>query len=238
VFRASNFKYITVEWTKPTSYGEASIVAYKIEVDDKVAAVLSSEQTAFTLSNGEPCHEYKFQISALTSNENLSSALSSPLYVLWPGIKPPNLQILENNNSIVKIGWEEPKITGNAKVSYYRIISECEQTSQTLIQGPFEANKRSVDLCGMDPGTHKIILEINAYGAAEPFFSAPVFIDFGYKPDAPYLVITIPAIEEREKLDRIGCSLLNKRDRYNAIFKYQSNWDVLLICFLFFNKDY
>lgn len=60
--RACNFKYITMEWNRPMSYGEAPIVAYKIFIDGKVEAVLSSDQTVFTLSKGEPCHEYVFQI--------------------------------------------------------------------------------------------------------------------------------------------------------------------------------
>jgi hypothetical protein len=133
--------------------------------------------------------------------------------VLWPGIKAPNIQVLENSSSVVRIGWDDPKITGNAKVSYYRIISECEQTSQTLIQGPFDASKRTVELVDMDPGTHKITLEVNAYGSSEPFLSAPSFVDFSYKPDAPFLAVHIPAGDEREKLDQIACSLLNKRDK-------------------------
>lgn len=60
--RACNFKYITIEWSKPYCYGEAQVVAYKVYVDGKVEAVLSSEQTSFTLSKGEPCHEYVFQL--------------------------------------------------------------------------------------------------------------------------------------------------------------------------------
>lgn len=51
-----------MEWNRPMSYGEAPIVAYKIFIDGKVEAVLSSDQTVFTLSKGEPCHEYVFQI--------------------------------------------------------------------------------------------------------------------------------------------------------------------------------
>jgi hypothetical protein len=61
--RACNFKYITIEWNKPWTYGDAKIIAYKIYVDGKVEAVVSSELTAFTLSKGEPCHEYSYKFS-------------------------------------------------------------------------------------------------------------------------------------------------------------------------------
>ena len=63
--RACNFKYITVEWNKPNTYGEAQIVNYRLFIDGKLEAVLSSEQTVFTLSKGEPCHEYSFQVGML-----------------------------------------------------------------------------------------------------------------------------------------------------------------------------
>jgi hypothetical protein len=43
--------------------------------------------------------------------------------------------------------------------------------------------------------------------------SAPAFVDFSYKPDAPYLAVHVPAGDERKKLDQIACSLLNKRDK-------------------------
>lgn len=51
-----------MEWNKPMSYGEAPIAAYKIYIDGKVEAVLSADQTIFTLSKGDPGHEYVFQI--------------------------------------------------------------------------------------------------------------------------------------------------------------------------------
>ena len=63
--RACNFKYITVEWNKPMTYGEADIVNYRLFIDGKLEAVLSSEQTIFTLSKGEPCHEYSFQVQVI-----------------------------------------------------------------------------------------------------------------------------------------------------------------------------
>ncbi len=64
-FRACNFKYITIEWNRPRSYGDAIVVGYKIYIDGKATAVVSSEQTAFTLSNGIPSHDYSFQVQVI-----------------------------------------------------------------------------------------------------------------------------------------------------------------------------
>lgn len=71
VFRACNFKYITMEWNRPASYGDAQIIGYKLYVDNKVEAVLSSDQNVFTLTKGEPSQEYTFQVQVILKLENL-----------------------------------------------------------------------------------------------------------------------------------------------------------------------
>lgn len=218
--RACNFKYITMEWSKPQTYGQAEIQSFKIFLDGKAAAILSSDQTAFTLTNGEPCHEYVFQIQAITSIDNLTSSLSPPVHVTWPGVKCPNLQIIDKNFEYLLLGWDEPKIVGTAKISYYRLISECEQTKQVLVQGPFEASIRECELRGLDAGKHKITLEVNVYGVTEPFISQAIYVEFGYKPEAPYLHVIIPAHDDRLRLDKIATGLLNKRDRLIRLITY------------------
>jgi hypothetical protein len=60
--RACNFKYVTMEWNKPACYGDASIIAYKIYIDGRVEAVLAADQLSYTLSKGDPCREYSFQV--------------------------------------------------------------------------------------------------------------------------------------------------------------------------------
>lgn len=61
-------------------------------------------------------------------------------------------------------------------------------------------------------GRYKIYLEVNAHGSAEPFCSSPVYMDFGHRPDAPVLTAHVLGLDERKKLERIACSLCNKRD--------------------------
>ncbi len=49
-------------------------------------------------------------------------------------MKPQSLQLIEAKDRHVKIGWQEPKISGNAKVSFYRLTSYCEQTNRHMVQ--------------------------------------------------------------------------------------------------------
>ncbi len=114
--RARNSNYLTFEWNKPSSYGDAKIVAYKIYIDGKSEAVLSSDQSTFTLDKGEPCHEYSFQVQAICSSEKYSSLVSAPLLAIWPGIMAPGFRELANDNGRIRVGWDEPVIAGNTKV--------------------------------------------------------------------------------------------------------------------------
>lgn len=211
--RACNFKYITIEWNRPYNYGEAKIVAYKIFLDGKVEAVISSEQTSFTLSKGEPCHEYTFQIQAITADENLSSLLSTPLNVVWPGIQVPNLRQLESETGTLKIAWDEPSLVGNAKISYYHVVATSETTTNRFSQGPIDNNILECEFIGLTLGKYKVNLEVYIFGVSEPFVSKPIHVDFGYKPESPRLYAQVQGLEQRNKLDKIACSLVNKRDR-------------------------
>ena len=214
--RACNFKYITMEWNRPRAYGENQVIAYKLYVDNKVEAVLSAEQTAFTLSKGEPCREYSFQVQAITADESNSSPMSPALSVIWPGIMAPNVRQLENENGIVRVIWDEPLITGNAKISYFRVVAENESTAgktPPIVVGPLEGHIRECELHGLSNGRNKIYLEIVAFGMSEPFKSKPIYVEYGLTPEAPHLVVKIPGLEQRNKLDKIASNLVNKRDR-------------------------
>ena len=212
--RACNFKYVTMEWTKPMCYGDALVIAYKVYVDGKVEAVLAADQQSFTLTKGEACHEYAFQVQAMTAEENLSSRLSNALKVVWPGIKLPPVRVLDDEGGgVCRVAWDEPVISGNAKISFYRVVAESEQTGQAVIVGPLDSHMHEAEFSTLASGRYRIHLEVNAYGSTEPFVSQPVFVDFGHRPDAPHLTVQVFGLEERKRLDRIASSLANKRDR-------------------------
>jgi hypothetical protein len=211
--RACNFKYISFEWNKPLCYGDANLIAYKVYIDGKVEAVLGADQQVFTLSKGEPCHEYTFQVQAMTLDENLSSTLSAPLKVTWPGMKLPHLKILSQDHGILRLGWDEPILSGGSKISFFRVIAESEVSGQAIVVGPLENNYRECEIISLGEGRYKIYLEVNFFGLSDPFCSAPIYVDFGHTPEAPQLSVHVFGLEERKKLDRVAASLANKRDR-------------------------
>lgn len=65
----------------------------------------------------------------------------------------------------------------------------------------------------MSLGRYRVNLEVFIFGVTEPFVSKPIYIDYGYKPECPKLYAQIQGLEQRAKLDKIACSLVNKRDR-------------------------
>ena len=46
----------------------------------------------------------------MTADENLSSLISAPLAVKWPGVQILNLKQQESDTGAMKIVWDEPKI--------------------------------------------------------------------------------------------------------------------------------
>ena len=143
----------------------------------------------------------------------MPSIISRPLSVIWPGVKVPVLRQIENENGILRFAWDEPSITGNAKISYYRIIAFNEKTNKTIVQGPIDTNIHECEFQSLEYGFYKVHLEVNAYGLAEPFCSNSIMVDFGHAPEAPLLNVEIPGLEQRRKLDKIASNLVNKRDR-------------------------
>lgn len=149
----------------------------------------------------------------MTADENLSSLVSVPLTCVWPGIQIPNLKQSESDSGVLKITWDEPNIVGNAKISYYRAVATSESTNATFVQGPLENNVHECEFIGLSLGKYRVNLEVFIFGVTEPFVSKPVYVDYGYKPECPKLYAQIQGIEQRTKLDKIACSLVNKRDR-------------------------
>jgi hypothetical protein len=139
--------------------------------------------------------------------------MSPPLKVMWPGIAVPSIKQIENDYGLARIAWEEPKVIGSVKLSHFRVVCECLNTGQVTSRGPLEPSIRECEFHGLDSGKHKVSLEVHAYGLAEPFVSKPIFIDFGYKPEAPVLAASLIGFEKRIKLNMIASRLANKRDR-------------------------
>lgn len=130
------------------------------------------------------------------------------------------MQSIENENNILRITWDEPVISGGAKISYFRCIAENELSGRIQIQGPFDESIRECEFSNLDLGRHKVHLEITVHGSVEPLCSNPIYVDIGKKPEAPNLQIQVLGLAERKKLDKITCNLINKRDRLLRIVTF------------------
>ena len=60
--RAINFNYISTQWDKPATYGDAVITGYKIYVNGVVEAQLGPEEQTYSFTQGSWCKEYVFQV--------------------------------------------------------------------------------------------------------------------------------------------------------------------------------
>lgn len=130
------------------------------------------------------------------------------------------MQSIENENNILRITWDEPIISGGAKISYFRCIAENELSGRIQIQGPFDESIRECEFSNLDIGRHKIHLEITVHGSVQPLSSNPIYVDIGQKPEAPNLQIQVLGLAERKKLDKIASNLINKRDRLLRIVTF------------------
>jgi hypothetical protein len=159
----------------------------------------------------------------MTADENLSSLISGPLYVKWPGISVINLRQGESDGATMKINWDDPILYGNAKVSYYNVTAVCEKPNCSYTQGPLENNVTECEFSGINLGKYKVNLEVYVYGSSEPFVSQPISVEFGLKPESPTLFAQVQGLDQRSKLDKMACNLVNKRDR---ILKIATNSNV------------
>jgi hypothetical protein len=60
--RTVNFNFVSIEWVKPTAYGDAAVAGYKVYVNGVAEAQLSADELSFTLTGGVPCKDYVFQV--------------------------------------------------------------------------------------------------------------------------------------------------------------------------------
>ena len=61
-YRACNFRYIAIQWEKPSTYGDAIISGYKVYVNGVVESILKPDQMTYSYTQGHWCREYGFQV--------------------------------------------------------------------------------------------------------------------------------------------------------------------------------
>ena len=82
--RACNFRYITIEWAKPTTYGDTLVTGYKVYVNGVVETILGTDQFSFSFTQGHWCREYAFQVQVSVAQHSAWRTFSlgfSPVFL-------------------------------------------------------------------------------------------------------------------------------------------------------------
>ncbi|GFN84346.1 fibronectin, partial [Plakobranchus ocellatus] len=161
--RACNFRYIAIQWDKPTTYGDALVTGYKVYVNGIIEAVLAADQLSYTYTQGKWCHEYAFQVQALTAGDHLNSKPSEALVVTWPGSKAPAIKRLPSvSSSTLKVGWDQPYLTEGLKIKHYMLCC-IEEGTEKMVQsiGPIHPDSREGEFKNLKKGSYSVYLEIH-----------------------------------------------------------------------------
>ncbi|XP_033744669.1 uncharacterized protein LOC117330483 isoform X1 [Pecten maximus] len=212
--RACNFRYISVQWEKPTTYGDALVTGYKVFVNGIIVHTLNADQTSYTYTEGKWCHEYTFQVQALTAIERLNSKVSEPLTIVWPGAMSPHLHRLPtHSSSVIRIGWDDLNMSDGAKVKHFRGICTEEATNKVVYDFPIHPESREVEFSNLKNRVYTILLEVHLYGTNDVIRSDILRVQPAPAPDPPRVTVTVVGLDERRQLEKITCDLVNKRDR-------------------------
>ncbi|GFR62047.1 fibronectin, partial [Elysia marginata] len=213
--RACNFRYIAIQWDKPTTYGDALVTGYKVYVNGIIEAVLAADQLSYTYTQGKWCHEYAFQVQALTAGDHLNSKPSEALVVTWPGSKAPAIKRLPSvSSSTLKVSWDQPYLTEGLKIKHYMLCC-IEEGTEKLVQsiGPIHPESREGEFKNLKKGSYSVYLEIHLYGTDSVIRSESMRMQPALCPDPPQVTVTLVGLEERRQIEKFTCDLVNKRDR-------------------------
>jgi hypothetical protein len=115
--------HVKLEWRPAASYGDATVVGYKIFVNNRLAAILAHDQLTYTLTNGTPCDIYTVHVQALSNEKNIVSPMSRGVQFAWPGIKPGAFKRIDDGQTgNIIVAWEHPQMEDEAeKIIGYKV---------------------------------------------------------------------------------------------------------------------
>jgi hypothetical protein len=115
--------HVKLEWRPAASYGEVTVVGYKIFVNNCLTAVLTHDQLSYTLTNGRPCDTYTVHIQAISNEKNIVSPMSREVRFAWPGIKPGAFRRIDDGQTgNIIVAWEHPQLEDEMdKIIKYKV---------------------------------------------------------------------------------------------------------------------
>ncbi|CAF4061589.1 unnamed protein product, partial [Rotaria magnacalcarata] len=153
---------VKLEWRPAASYGEITVVGYKIFVNNRLAAILAHDQLSYTLTNGLPCDIYIVHVQALSSDKNVLSPMSRGIKFAWPGVKPGAFKRIDDGQTgAVIVVWENPQLEDETeKLLGYRIRSENVTTLAVRSHGEYDAATNQATIHNLTSGKYRLWLEI------------------------------------------------------------------------------
>jgi hypothetical protein len=115
--------HVKLEWRPAASYGELSVIGYKIFVNNRLSAILAHDQLTYTLTNGVPCDTYTVHVQALSNEKNIVSPMSRGVQFAWPGIKPGAFRRIDDGQTgNIIVAWEHPQLEDEMdKIIKYKV---------------------------------------------------------------------------------------------------------------------
>ncbi len=110
-FSERTHTHVKLEWRPAASYGEVTVIGYKIFVNNRLAAILTHDQLTYTLTNGIACDIYTVHVQALSNDKNIVSPISRAVQFAWPGMKPGAFKRIDDGQTgTIILTWEHPQL--------------------------------------------------------------------------------------------------------------------------------
>ncbi len=111
LFSERTNSHVKLEWRPAASYGELTVSGYKVFVNNRLSAILTHDQLAYTLTGGIPCDIYTVNVQALSNDKNIVSPMSRDVQFAWPGMKPGAFRRIDDGQTgTIIVAWEHPQL--------------------------------------------------------------------------------------------------------------------------------
>ncbi|PFX18395.1 Titin [Stylophora pistillata] len=228
---------ITIEWSKPTTFGDAEIDHYELMVNRKSEAQLDVEFSEYKFNTFESCHEYTFVLKAVSTKPTCDSRWSEPLVVTCPGSEKPQIARIQSHQvNCISLGWKPPLLKGGAEVASYKVYY-LEDNGELVTSGSFTTNEKTIKHGPLPSQTEKdelfpvspdryywVMLQLELLpDDCLAVCSEPIRTRAAVSPDSPLISLEVECLDERRRLEERICELTYKRDRLQKIVSSLKN---------------
>ncbi|KAJ7382966.1 hypothetical protein OS493_031742 [Desmophyllum pertusum] len=228
---------ITIEWRKPTTFGDAEIDYYQLMVNGEPETELDADCGDYKFTHCQPCDQYTFLLKAISTKPTCDSDWSEPLVVTCPGAeKPLIIRIQSEQVNCIRVGWETPLLKGETKVESYKVYyledkgnnvtsEDVITDAQSIQHGPLSRHTEEDKLMHVPPDPYYwVVLQVElSTEGCKPVCSQPIRTRAAVSPDPPLISLEVEGLDERRRLEQSICELSIKRDRLHRIVHLLEN---------------